>query len=133
MGCRTRANEYYAMMSQAQVQQNRRHRDIVEGNVVRKSVPQKAAPVRIKKHRKKAASVSAAKAFARQKARFVALGVIGSIVVIFLCTALLMTMEKSSTLAEEVTLMNEQTKEVFISYSTKDTEYLQQVAKVPAD
>ena len=170
MGCRTRANEYYAMMSQTQVQHSRRQRDIVEGNVVRKSVPQKAAPVKIRKHRKKTASISAAKAFARQKARFVALGVIGSAVVIFLCTVMLMTMEQSSTLADEVALREKQLDELtvandarkyeidssvdlnyvisvateelgmvrsslsqVVTYRTKDTEYLQQVAKVPAD
>ena len=170
MGCRTRANEYYAMMSQTNAQQNRRHAEVVEGNVVRKSVPQKAAPVRIRRKKKRTASVSAAKALGRQKARFVALGIAASAAIISLCAVMLMTLQESSTLADEVALKEAQLEELtvandarkyeidssvdlnyvitvateelgmvrsslsqVVTYSTKDTEYLQQVAKVPAD
>ena len=102
MGCRTRANEYYATMTQRQVQLNRHTEHTVEGNVVRKSVPKKQEPVRIRKRKKKTTSISAAKALASQRRRLIALGAIGSVIFIALCAVMLNSLEKGNALAMEV-------------------------------
>ena len=170
MGCRTRANTYYGMTTNRQVQQNRRPEVMVEGNVVRKTAPAKPAPARIRKPRKKRTSLSAAAAFRRQKAVFAVLSVIGTCAVILLCAVMLMTLEESSRLSDEVAEKEKQLNELtvandarkyeidssvdlnyviqvateelgmvrsslaqVVTYRTKDTEYLQQVARVPSD
>ena len=153
-----------------QAQRNRRPEVIVEGNVVRKNAPVKAAPVRVRKPRKKRTAVSAAMAFKRQKAVFAVFGVIGSAAVILLCALMLMTLDESSRLSEEVAAKEKELNELtvandareyeidssvdlsyviqvateelgmvrsslgqVVTYRTKDTEYLQQVARVPSD
>ena len=96
MGCRTGVSR--------PVQQNkavRRPQQTVEGNVVRKSAPASACQTRIKPHRKRA-ELSASRSLRHQKVCLWILGVIGSVVLVALCGYMLHTMDRGTTLADEV-------------------------------
>jgi len=164
MGCRTG-------MSRS-VQQNRperRPQQAVEGNVVRKSSPSIVRQTRIRPHRKKA-ELSASRSLRKQKVFLWILGTIGSVILVGLCGYMLNTMDRGTTLADEVRekeneldqlavandareyeignsvdlnyIIEVATNELgmvrsnlsqVVTFKTRDTEYLQQVARVPSE
>lgn len=170
MGCRTRANEYYANITQRQVQQNRWQEQAVEGNVVRKAAPVQAPEARIKRRTKKKTPLSLVRALRKQKAILAAAGLFGAAVIVGLCALTLMVSDRYSALHDEINAAEKTLEEMtayndareydifssvdldyvitvateqlgmvrgsasqVIRYSVKDSEYLQQVAKVPTE
>jgi len=172
MGCRTEANARLQRSMQRPSQLNRANgspRQTIEGNVVRKSAPAITRQTVLKPHKKKA-ELSASKALRRQKAWLTLLGVIAFVVFVGLCGYMLQTMDRGTTLAEEVLekeneydqlavandareyeignsvdlnhIIDVATNELgmvrsnlsqVVTFKTRDTEYLQQVARVPSE
>lgn len=165
MGCRTGVSR--------PIQQNkavkRPPHHSVEGNVVRKSVPAINRQTRIKPHKKRP-EFSASKSLRRQKVCLWILGTIGSVILVGLCGYMLHTMDRGTTLADEVLekeneldtlavandareyeignsvdlnyIIEVATNELgmvrsnlsqVVTFKTRDTEYLQQVAQVPVE
>lgn len=164
MGCRTGVSR--------PVQQNkaaRRPQQSIEGNVVCKSAPVIARQTKIKPHRKKAER-SVSRQLQMQRLCLWILGILGAVVLVVMCGYMLQTMDRGTTLAEEVlekeneldqlTVANDAreyeignsvdlnyiidvaTNELgmvrsnlsqVVTFRTRDTEYLQQVARIPTE
>lgn len=137
--------------------------------MVRRSTPQIRHQGRLNPHLR-GMSAAGIRALKRQKIRLVLLGIFGSIAIVGLCGIMLMTMDKSSQLADEVRLKEDELDQInvandareyeignsvdlnyiievatselgmvrsnlsqVVTFRTKDTEYLQQVAQVPVE